>query len=125
MDDKTKADEAALIAELTHMLASGKDGVEAGATTTEFWLVALAVAIDILGPTYGFLQGIDPNEQGLIALALAVGYAGLRSWRKRGGPAKLVADLLKALAQARGQAPEAPATPPAPPAAALEAPPAA
>jgi len=121
MDDKTARDEQALLDELLNMLATGQDGVEAGFTTTEFWLTLVAVVIDVFGPAYGFLQGINPQEQGLIAVGAAVAYTGFRSWRKRGGPAKAIAELGKLLAQLRGQGP---VTPPAPvtPAPALPAP---
>jgi hypothetical protein len=122
MNDKTAADEKVLFDEALKMLVGGKDGVEAGFTTTEFYLTVLAVAIDVLGPHFGFLQGIDANEQGLIAMVLVGWFAWARSWRKRGGPQKAIAELLKALAQARGQVPEGPVTPPATPAQAAEVP---
>jgi len=113
MDDKTAADERALLEQLITMQRSGQDGVEAGLKTTEFWLTATAVAIDILGPHFGFLQGIDSAEQGLIAMGLVLGYAWLRTWRKRGGPAKVVADALAALRNAQGAPAAAPEAPPA------------
>jgi hypothetical protein len=121
-DDKTAADERALLDEALKMLAGGQDGVEAGFKTTEFYLTLLAVAIDVLGPTFGILQGIDQHEQLLIAAILAMWWGALRSWRKRGGPQKAVAELLRALAQARGEAPTTPPAPASPAAQAAEVP---
>lgn len=108
-DTKTAADEKALFDEVLAMLVGGKDGVEAGLTTTEFWLVTTSVVIDVAGPHYGFLQGIDANEQGAIAMILVLGYGALRSWRKRGGPAKVIAQIMAALpGKASASAPAAP-----------------
>jgi len=109
---KTIDDERALLERLIAMQEAGQDGVEAGLKTTEFWMTALAVVIDVAGPHYGFLQGIDASEQGLIAMGLVLGYGALRSWRKRGGPAKALAQLAALLAQTRAAAS---AVPPAAP----------
>ena len=96
--DKTQEDVDSLIAKLVDLMASG-DGVESGLKTTEFWLMVLAVAADIAGPSIGL--SIDGNERMLIAAGLVSAYGAFRSWRKRGGPAKLYADVLKALAELR------------------------
>lgn len=110
-DDKTSADERTLFEKVLAMLAGGKDGVEAGLTTTEFWFAAVTLVVDLFGPSVGVLHGLTPDDQVKAAVAIALGYGALRSWRKRGGPAKFLAELGKILAELRGQA--VPSTPPA------------
>jgi hypothetical protein len=122
MDDKTATDEKALFDAALKMLTGGKDGIEAGLTTTEFWLYVLALGVDVLGPYFGFLQGIDSQEQLGIATLLVMSYGALRSWRKRGGPQKAYAELLKVLAQLHGQAAASAPEPSAPLAVAAELP---
>lgn len=115
MDDKTQADEKQLLDLLEAMILKGKDGVEAGFATTEFWLTVLALVVDLGGPHYGFLQGIDANEQGLIAMALVLGWGIVRSWRKRGSPASAITEALPWLgAQPVLGGPEPPAAAPEP-----------
>jgi hypothetical protein len=107
--DTTRTDLDALMSKIVDLMASG-DGVEAGFTTTEFWLTVLAVALDVAAPYLGMT--VSPDER-MLGAGLLVGiYTGFRAWRKSNGPAKLWADVLKMLAELRGQS--APAVAPVP-----------
>ena len=96
------------LAILSKLIQAGPDGVEAGLSTTEFWLTVVALLVDLLGPRLGVK--LSASDQMTIATILVVAYGAFRSWRKRGGslptPAQLVAWVV----------PAAPAATPAPPA---------
>ena len=94
----TRADVEAVAAKLIDLSASG-DGVEAGFTTTEFWLTVIAVGADFAGPYLGVT--IPDNERMLIAAGLVMAYGAFRTWRKNSGPAQLSAAVLGDFAAVR------------------------
>jgi hypothetical protein len=109
MDDKARADLDTLETKIVDLLAKG-DGIEAGFTTTEFWGYVVALVADLAAPAIGLT--LSPQERLLAALALTASYGAFRTWRKAHGPAKLYADLLKHLAELRGEAVVHEAAPP-------------
>ncbi len=96
---QTRTDLDALMAKVAELLAKG-DGIEPGFLTTEFWLMVLALAADLAGPYVGL--SLSSDERMYTAAGLVSVYGAFRAWRKRGGPAKLYADLLARLAEIRG-----------------------
>jgi hypothetical protein len=108
--DTTRADIDVLMAQIADKLAKG-DGIEPGFLTTEFWLMILAVTADLAGPYIGL--SLSSQERIYIAGGLATAYGAFRSWRKRGGPARMYADLLVKLAELRQAVAPVPAPPPA------------
>lgn len=100
--DPTRHDIDALGQEIIDLIGRG-DGIEAGFKTSEFWLLAIAVAADLAGPAIGL--ALSSEERMLIAAGLVSFYGAYRTWRKANGPAKLYAELLKRLAELRGMTP--------------------
>jgi hypothetical protein len=66
-----------------------ESNVEPGYKTTEFALAVVTLAADFV------LPGLSPQERMSGAVIVAGAYGAFRTWRKRGGPAALVAELAK------------------------------
>jgi len=89
VDSPVRPDLDTVEKQLLDMLANGQDGVEAGFKTTEFWLSVASLAADYFVPGQ-----ISPQERLLAATVIVAAYAGFRTWRKNGGPARLIAQLI-------------------------------
>ena len=85
----TAADLQTVEKEVLDILLNGKDGVEAGFTTSEFWLSLIALGLDYFAPGVQ----VDPNLKLAAAVVIVATFTGFRTWRKNGGPARLVASL--------------------------------
>lgn len=85
----TASDLSTVEKEVLDMLLAGLYAVLAGVTTTEFWLSVIALGLDYFAPGVQ----VDPNVKLAAAVVIVSAYAGFRTWRKNGGPARLVASL--------------------------------
>lgn len=66
------------------LVGTGRDGVEQGLSTTEFWLSLLALLVDIFGPRFGWLGFLTPQVQAELAVVIVGLYTIGRSLRKKG-----------------------------------------